>query len=90
MFKVGEFVKIKCLVEIAKTDRRLHLNLPDPSMTKRYCGKIGKVIQIDQSSNSSGEIYIIRLNITKDYGWYDVELTNFGCNNFIPLQICLS
>ena len=89
MFKVGELVKIKCFAEIANIDRQLHLNLPDPSMTKRYCGKIGKVIGIDRSSTSS-EVYFIRLNITKDYVWYDVELTSFGCNNFIPLQICLS
>lgn len=90
MFKVGELVKIKRLAEIIKTDRQLHLNLPDPSMTERYCGKIGKVIQIDESSTSSGKIYVIKLNITKDFCWYDVELTSFGCNNFIPLQICLS
>lgn len=68
MFKVGELVKIKCLEEITKADRQLHLNLPDPSMTKRYCGKIGKVIWIDESSTSSGKIYVIRLNITKDFG----------------------
>lgn len=88
MFKVGELVKIKCLAEITETDRQLHLNLPGPSMTKRYCGKIGRITRVDQSSK--GERYLIRLNITKDYGWYDVELTSFGRNNFIPLQICLS
>lgn len=88
MFKVGELVKIKRSTEIKEVDRQLHLNLPDPSMTKCYCGKIGRVIKIDRSSKFS-ERYLIRLNITKDYGWYDVELTSC-CNNFIPLQICLS
>lgn len=88
MFKVGELVKIKRLAEITETDKQLHLSLPEPSMTKRYCGKIGRVIRVDQSSK--GERYLIRLNITKDFGWYDVELTSFDHNNFIPLQICLS
>lgn len=88
MFKIGELVKIKCLAEITETDKQLCLNLPDPSMTKRYCGKIGRVTRVDQSSK--GEIYLIRLNITKDYSWYDVELASFSRNNFISLQICLS
>lgn len=89
MFKVGEFVKIKRFAEIKKIDRKLYLNIPDPCIAKHYCGKIGRVTKVEQSSNSNGEIYVIRLNITRDFAWYDVELTSY-CNNFIPLQICLS
>lgn len=87
MFKVGELVKIKCFAEIKKIDERLGINLPKSSMTEHYCGKIGKVTFVEQSTD--GKRYLFKLNITKDFSWYDVELTSLNYNNFIPLQICL-